>query len=365
MNIIESNGNYQIYNSLTLLGELPKGVYAFDCNLRGPFLTKLEDTLKIPEKVYSNDKTFLEHVLHTWNSSDDSLGILLTGKKGLGKSFTANLLCTKLPHLPVIKITREIGKGEGLIDFLNEIKQDHIIYIDEFEKIFTDLDKSDDTRLNQKVFLSFLDGGNNSNIKKLFIITSNTGVNDFFINRPTRLRYVREYEVFDLDVIREVVKDKLKNVEFLEDLLSYVDQDNLNIDILIKVIDEINLHNKPYSEFKDFFNYKISNSIFDVFIHLPNASSHVQIDTLTAHYLNQLKNNTHDSWDFENLVQGNLNYRFFWRQAKNNSIERIDDNNYKLLVTCDVTDTSDETYKVIDSFDITCHIAKRIRHLII
>lgn len=364
MNIIESNGNYQIYNNLNLLTKFPKGVFVFDSGLRGPFLTRVPENLVIPEKVYSNDKAFLEHVLYTWNNSNDSLGILLTGKKGLGKSFTANLLCTKLPHLPVIKITREIDKNEGLIDFLNEIKQDHIVYIDEFEKIFTDVD-TDDVRLNQKVFLSFLDGGNNNNVKRLFIITSNSNVNDFFINRPTRLRYVREYEFFDLDVIREVVKDKLKNVEFLEDLLSYVDQDNLNIDILIKVIDEINLHNKPYSEFKDFFNYKISNSIFDVFVHLPNALTDVQIDTLTSYYLNQLKNNTLNGWDFEDLVQGNLNYHFSWHLNQNNPIERIDDNNYKLPVVCDITDTNNEVYKVIDSFDITCHIIKRVKHLVI
>ena len=361
MNIIESNGNYQIYNSIEILDKLPKGVYAFDCNLRGPFLAKL-DNLVTPKKVYSNDKVFLRHLLHTWNNTDESLGILLTGKKGLGKSFTANLLCTMLPDLPVIKITREIGKGEGLIDFLNGIKQDHIIYIDEFEKIFTSEDKSDDARLNQKVFLSFLDGGNTTNIKKLFVITTNNDVNDLFINRPTRLRYIREYNSLHIDVIREVVEDKLINKAYLTDLLEHVDSDSINIDILIKVIDEINLHDVPYSTFKEFFNYKINDSFYNVFVTLPGETTPRNLESLNTYSLNQIKNRTNRAWSLGEITIPKVGeYYFEWRGSL---IKNIDDKHYELEVEYTLyPEQIGEEIVAAQSSITTVYISKEIKYL--
>lgn len=359
MNIIESSGNYQIYNSINLLNKLPLGVYAFDSGLRGPYLTRIkEDSIKIPPKVYSNDKLFLEHVVRTWKNSNESLGILLTGKKGLGKSFTANLLCALLPELPVIKITREIGKGEGLIEFLNEIEQEHIVYIDEFEKIFTEKDASDDGRLNQKVFLSFLDGGNTVDVKRLFIITTNDSVNDYFINRPTRLRYVREYDGLDIDVIREVVNDRLNNKEFLPDLLEYIDQDSVNIDILVKVIDEINLHNIPYSKFREFFNYKSQEQIFDTFISVPGIEHPIQLDPLMNYGLNQIKNRTYGSWDFGEATINNKECNVYWRGKS--LIKKMQENHYEL--ECEYV-VYDEENEVEQKFPVMVRISKQIRYL--
>jgi len=262
MNIVRSGDTYKFINSAEIINEIPKGSYIYEISMFGPYLNKVED-IELPSKIYPNDKVFIEHVLKTWHSDNESMGMLLTGKKGLGKSFTANYICSIL-ELPVIKVTRSVNKNEGLFDFLNDIKQPHIVFIDEFEKIFSNVTNTESNNLNQDAFLSFLDGSNSSNTKRLFIITSNARVNEFFLNRPSRLKYVKEYNELDIDIAKEIILSKLNNKDFMEDLISNLDTTTANIDIVIKIIDEINLHNKPFSEFKHFFNYKIDSVNYNI-----------------------------------------------------------------------------------------------------
>lgn len=266
MEILKVDDDFYMFNSAVMYKKFPMGVYLYETSKTGPYLHKIPN-LKKPAKVYNNDKDFIEHILYTWRNTNESIGILLKGKKGLGKSFTANLLCASLEQeLFVAKVTKELHKNDDIISFLNEIEQDHIIYIDEFEKIFTLHDNAEDQRMNQKVFLSYLDGGNKSNARRMFIITANDDVNDFFLNRPSRLRYVRDYSELNTEVIREIIEDRLVNQDYLEDLTMNLDNATLNIDILISIIDEINLHNKPYSSFKPYFNYQHSNQRYNVFV---------------------------------------------------------------------------------------------------
>jgi hypothetical protein len=367
MNIIVEGDEYRLRNSVRIIKDLPLGVYTFQTSMFGPYLTKGEDLI-LPSIIYKNDKGFINHVLKTWHNSSDSIGILLTGKKGLGKSFTANVICAKLSEkLPVIKITREVGKGAGLIELLNDIKQDHIIYIDEFEKIFGD--ENNDGLLNQKAFLSFLDGGNNNGIKKLFIITTNKPIDDLFINRPSRLRYVRQYDYLHIDTIREVVESRLNNKEFLEDLLSNVDQDSINIDILIKVIDEVNLHNIPYSEFKDFFNYKIPEGFYDIAVKLPNHEHPIYLNPMASSYLNQIKNRSIRHYNFGYLNDKNGDYYdFAWNLEDCGEITRVDSRLYTLKVRGELEPNNPDSDSTVEletiEFFTEITISKQMRQLI-
>ncbi len=268
MQILKFNKDYKFYDSFEYLKELPK-----DKNLKleegafgSLFLTEVQD-FEIPEKTYSNDTDFINHVLSTYSKSNKSVGILLTGKKGLGKSFTAKLLCQKL-NLPTIIIDKQTNSG--MFDLLNQIEQEHIVYIDEFEKIFPRSggggDNDSSGKITQESFLSFLDGNTTSKVKRLFIITSNDDVNYYMINRPSRIRYVREYKSISKSIIQEIVDDKLTNKEFKDDLISNLSIDELNIDSLIEIINEINISNKPYTYFKSFFNYTVEESEFDIFL---------------------------------------------------------------------------------------------------
>ncbi len=252
--IVNSGDSYYLYGDIGLVDVLPLNT-VLELKVDPKLNISLERAkdITLPKKIYSNDKVFIKHVLKSYENASTSLGILLSGEKGLGKSFTGNVICKTL-GLPVIKIVGRVPVGADLFGFLNKIEQEHIIFIDEFEKMFSMHNSVDSEYINQEAFLSFLDNGSMSN-KRLFLITSNEYVSHFLLNRPTRLRYHRKYETMEVSVIKEIVNDLLINQSFKENLIENVPQKKVNIDVLIKIIEEVNLHNKPYTEFKSFFNF--------------------------------------------------------------------------------------------------------------
>lgn len=263
--IFRDGGVYRLYGNVGIVGELPNKVLDLKIDAFGSPYLEESSSIKLPEKIYSNDKSFIEHVLRSYKSSTSALGMLLSGKKGLGKSFTANVIISRL-NLPVIRITKSVMKGIDLFAFLNRIEQEHVVFIDEFEKIFSSRGREDNEgkMMTQNDFLSYLDGGSLSR-KRMFIITANEDVSHYLMNRPTRIRYHRKYEQMHITTIREIIDDLLVNKDFTEDLIENLSQRYINIDVLIKIIEEVNLHNMPYSEFKDFFNFSNGETMsFDV-----------------------------------------------------------------------------------------------------
>lgn len=253
MKVLRDNNIFRIISNADIIEELPKGV--FEVRVDGFGNCSLEKTpdIILPEKIYSNDSTFIQHVLKTWETSDGSLGVGLVGKKGLGKSFTSNILAKEL-DLPVIRIVSKITTT-ALFSFLNKIEQDFVLQIDEFEKRF---DERSDDAVSQEDFLTFLDGGSTRSNRIFFMVTANMeyGFSSFLKNRPSRLRYYREYLNLSDDIIKEVIDDLLVNKDHMTDLIQHLPYEDLNIDVLIQIINEINLHDAAYSTFKSFFNYR-------------------------------------------------------------------------------------------------------------
>ncbi len=328
MKIIQNGSDFTFRNSAIILDELPIGNYSVHTSMFGPYLTK-NDNFKLPEKIYGNDKEFINHILHTWKNSPDSIGILLTGLKGLGKSFTANLIC-ELLGLPIVKVTEPLGRE--VIDILNDIKQEHVVYIDEFEKLFP-ID-GDEGKASQEMFLSYLDGNNSSGVKKLFLITTNESINKYFINRPTRLRYVREYNELAPSTIKEIIEDKLQNIEYLDDIIENVDAESVNMDILIKIIDEVNIHNKPYSTFKDFFNFKIEEPTYFSSIEINGIQYHLS-HTPDKRMLIQMQKGIASSYDqyyFGYIQVKDIIYSIYANVSMNNKVNEMSKGVYEIPV---------------------------------
>lgn len=253
MKVLQDNNIFRIISNATIIEELPKGVFEVKMDQFGNCSLEKTPDIILPEKIYSNDTEFIQHVLKTWQTSTGSLGVGLVGKKGLGKSFTSNILAKEL-DLPVIRIVSKI-QSTSIFSFLNKIEQDFVLQIDEFEKRF---DERSDDAVSQEDFLTFLDGGSTRSNRIFFMVTANMeyGFSSFLKNRPSRLRYYREYLTLSDTVIKEIVEDLLVNKDHMTDLIQHLPYEDLNIDVLIQIINEINLHDAPYSSFKSFFNYR-------------------------------------------------------------------------------------------------------------
>jgi len=271
MNILKDNGKYMFYNELTIEDSLRAKNYIFnyDEETGTCWIEDFED-FNIPDKIYDVSSEMRNTIKTSLKSYNKNLGVLLGGNKGQGKSLTAKLLCREIKDefsMPTIIINKSIPKSINFIKFFNGIKQDYCLFIDEFEKLFSQRghDNKNKDYHEQDSFLSFMDGISSNNYKILFLLTSNEQVNEYLINRPSRIKFLQEYEELSDELFQLIVNDKLINEEFRKDLEENISLINLNIDLLISIIDDINLLNKPFSTFKNFYNYKMENYTYDVF----------------------------------------------------------------------------------------------------
>ena len=77
----------------------------------------------------------MKKVIRTFKLFERSLGIILSGDKGIGKSIFAKILCQKAieKEYPVI-IVDEAHKG--IARFIEKIEQQYVVLFDEFDKTF-------------------------------------------------------------------------------------------------------------------------------------------------------------------------------------------------------------------------------------
>lgn len=271
MNILNNNGKYHFFNALTIEQTLKPTTYLFNFDDFGNcFLEDVED-FKFPEKIYDVNDNLRKYIRKSYDANKKNLGVLLTGNKGQGKSLTAKLICSELEQ-PTIIINKQIPADVNFVKFLSEIKQDHTLFVDEFEKLFDTKKESNETNgyHTQETFLSFMDGVLTNEHKVLFLLTTNDGVNEFFINRPSRIKFLQEYNELPEELFNLITDDKLNNPEYKQDLEDNISLVNLNIDLLISIIDDINLFDEPFSTFMNLYNYKFEQYKYEVF-HIENG----------------------------------------------------------------------------------------------
>jgi len=265
MNILKNNGQYSFFNSLTIDKELLPKNYIFNFDSFGNCWLEDAEDFRVPEKVYDVNSSMRKDIIKSFKSYGKNLGVLLTGNKGQGKSLNAKLLCREL-KIPVIIVNKSIPKDVNFVKFFNDIKQDYCFFVDEFEKLFADKGRSDENKdyHEQDVFLSFMDGVLTNEHKVLFLLTTNESVNEYFINRPSRVKFLQEYNELSEEIFDMIVSDKLNNKKFREDLEDSVSLINLNIDLLISIIEDINLFKRPFSKFKENYNYKLEQYKYEM-----------------------------------------------------------------------------------------------------
>lgn len=284
MNILNDNGKYHFFNALKIEETLEPKTYLFNFNDIGScWLEDVED-FKLPEKIYDVNGNLRNYIRKSYDSNKKNLGVLLTGNKGQGKSLTAKLICNELKQ-PTIIINKQIPSDVNFVKFLSDIKQNHTLFVDEFEKLFDTKKESNETNgfHTQETFLSFMDGVITNEHKVLFLLTTNEGVNEFFINRPSRIKFLQEYNELPEDLFNLITDDKLVNKDFKQDLEENISLVNLNIDLLISIIDDINLFDEPFSKFKNMYNYKFEQYKYEVY-HIENG-----VDVFKSFYTSNKK----------------------------------------------------------------------------
>ena len=266
--------NYSFIESVEILDSLPYGLYNLMQNPNGGFYLQEQDHFTIPGKIYGNPYKCVDRVLKSFYAGTKNLGAFFSGEKGSGKTLTTQMISLK-SGLPTI-LVNQAYKGEQFKSFFANLKQDVCVLFDEFEKIYN--------YNNQNELLTLLDG--NFNTKILFLFTSNeSSMNYYLINRLSRMRYNFSYESLDAETVNDVIEDMLKNKAYKKDLLKVIQLiEKINLDTLIQLIKESNIHDESPLESVKHLNVSFDSNNYNVEIKykgklIPIYNTVVQVNT--------------------------------------------------------------------------------------
>ena len=240
MNVVHSGDTFQIYgDALKTYDKLPVGTYDVCFHkMMGFYLTSHSDLVVNEDKIYGSSPAKVEKVLRGFQAVDRNFGVILSGRKGIGKSLFARQLAVRAKdfNLPLIIVSCYYP---GIADFLSSIEQEVIVLFDEFEKTFADQEHCNP----QEDMLPLFDGIDNG--KKLFIITCNEvhKLNSYLINRPGRFHYHFILGNPNPDEIKEYMSDKLKPEyhHLIKKLIGFSLNVDLTYDVLRAIAFELNM----------------------------------------------------------------------------------------------------------------------------
>jgi hypothetical protein len=257
--------------------KLPTNIYQVAYNQqKGYFLNQFSDSNTIPEKIYGKSQFHADRVIETFDKKKTSIGVLLSGIKGTGKTLTAKIIseiCLSR-NIPTI-IINESYSDSDFCKFITDISEECVIIFDEFEKVYYD-------EKDQEKILTLFDGVYSN--RKLFIFTINdiSKINKHMLSRNSRIHYHFRYSVLSDEMIVEYCNEKLKDLTKRDDIITVskgigsFSFDNLQAivwecnnypDLSVKEIcDDLNLEFKPMNndsyKIKSIFD-KVNNKIID------------------------------------------------------------------------------------------------------
>lgn len=247
-----SSVNVMSDEDIVIKNELPVGTYYVKASPGGLFLSKTFD-MAVPAKLYGAVQQDAERIVNTFNDKNQSMGVLLSGLKGTGKTCTAKLVSKIMleQNRPTI-IVDEAFNTYALAHFLQRIQNTCMIMFDEFDKLYGEKPQSsraskstEDTveieAPSQNGLLGLLDGIQSVNHLCMFMCNKKTMVNDYLINRPSRIYYHFQFVGLSEDIVRDYASKNLSDLAQVENVVKVRNMIfDMSFDILKSIVEEVN-----------------------------------------------------------------------------------------------------------------------------
>lgn len=248
MKIIQIDDRFEICDDgMRTHDRLPPQTYVVRFADMHGFYLERHAPLAVTEKIYGDHSRKVEKVLAAFARTDRNLGVILSGRKGIGKSVFARMLGDRAVErgLPVLIIEKYVP---GIAAYIESIDQEAMVLFDEFDKTFVKIGTDDDTT-PQTSLLSLFDGLASG--KKLFVVTCNEIflLSDYLVNRPGRFHYHFRFEYPGDTEIREYLQDKLDRKYWpeIDAVVEFSHRVDLNYDCLRAIAFELST-GSPFAE---------------------------------------------------------------------------------------------------------------------